>query len=111
MTVLADHWPAFVLLALYFGLMIRHAIIGQRQTKQLEDNYIDGRNMGGVLLYRTYFRTLLAAGKRACGSIIYDYGHLCVGWLDLISAYCEYSRGFSVRYSFHVLLCCGRLSR
>ncbi len=63
MTRLADHWPAFILLALYFGLLIRHAIIGQRQTKQLADYYVGGRNMGGVVIGLSFFATFASTNS------------------------------------------------
>ena len=57
MSWLQDHWIVLLLLALYSGLLVWHAIAGNRRTKDVTDYYVGGRSMGGVALGISFFAT------------------------------------------------------
>lgn len=57
MTWLTAHWPFLLILTLYSGMLIRHALDGRRRTHDRADYYVGGRSMGGVVLGLSFFAT------------------------------------------------------
>lgn len=52
-----EHALILVLLVGYVAAMARHAVAGQRQTKNVTDYYVGGRRMGGIALGISFFAT------------------------------------------------------
>ncbi|MFM7120366.1 MAG: sodium:solute symporter family transporter [Gammaproteobacteria bacterium] len=57
MSWLLTHWVAAVLLLLYTLVMLYHAYLGQRATRNLGDYYVGGRGMGGAVIGMSFFAT------------------------------------------------------
>ena len=47
---LREHALILVLFVLYTGVLVHHALIGQRRTRDLADFLVGGRSLGGVIL-------------------------------------------------------------
>jgi len=54
---LREFWIVHVLLVAYTLLMAYHAYAGNRETEGIEDYYIGGRGMGGLVLGLSFFAT------------------------------------------------------
>ena len=54
---LQEHWIVLLLLLLYSGLLVRHAISGNRSTHDVDDYYVGGRSMSGLVLGVSFFAT------------------------------------------------------
>lgn len=54
---LRQHWLVAVLFIVYTAVLLHHARIGRRGTRNLDDYYVGGRNMGGVALGMSFFAT------------------------------------------------------
>ena len=52
-----SNWIVLLFLAGYTVLLVRHAISGNKQTKDLDDYYVGGRSLGGVALGISFFAT------------------------------------------------------
>lgn len=63
MELLTTHWPAALLLTVYFGLLVHNAVIGSRRTKSVADYYVGGRAMGGVAIGFSVFATLASTNS------------------------------------------------
>ncbi len=57
MNWLAEHWFLLALFALYSGLLMHNAWVGQRLTRHVGDYYVGGRNLGGVAVGISFFAT------------------------------------------------------
>ena len=54
---LREHALILVLFVLYTGVLVHHALIGQRRTRDLADFLVGGRSLGGVILGVSFFAT------------------------------------------------------
>ncbi len=54
---LREHALILVLFALYTAALVRHALIGQRRTRDLADFLVGGRSLGGAILGVSFFAT------------------------------------------------------
>ncbi len=54
---LRDHALILVLFAGYTGVLVHHALVGQRRTRDLADFLVGGRSLGGVVLGVSFFAT------------------------------------------------------
>lgn len=54
---LREHALILVLFALYTGVLVHHALIGQRRTRDLADFLVGGRSLGGIILGVSFFAT------------------------------------------------------
>ena len=52
-----EHALILVLFVLYTGVLVHHALIGQRRTRDLADFLVGGRSLGGVILGVSFFAT------------------------------------------------------
>ncbi len=84
MSWIADHWLVLAMFAVYTGLMVHHAIIGKRRTRELSDYYVGGRSMGGIVLGLSFFATYSSTNSFVGFSgQAYSYG---AAWLLLAPA-------------------------
>lgn len=78
---LTEHWLAVVLFAAYSLMLVHHARIGRRGTRDLGDYYLGGRRVGafalGVSFFATFASTNSYVGHAGKG---YEYG---VPWFSL----------------------------
>ena len=89
MTWLQDHWIVLLLLAIYSAILVRHAIAGNRHTKDIDDYYIGGRSMGGLALGISFFATYASTNSFvgfAGQSYAYGLPWLLIG--PLLVAFC-----------------------
>lgn len=63
MELLTTHWPAALLLTVYFGILIHNAVIGSRRTNSVADYYVGGRNIGGIAIGFSVFATLASTNS------------------------------------------------
>ena len=54
---LTEHWLAVILFAAYSLMLVHHARIGRRGTRDLGDYYLGGRRVGAFALRRSPKRT------------------------------------------------------
>ncbi len=78
---LREHWLAAVLFVGYTGVLLHHARLGRRGTRDLGDYYVGGRSMGGLALGVSFFATFASTnsyvGHAGKG---YEYG---LPWFSL----------------------------
>ncbi len=58
-----DHVFAVVLLVLYTGVLVWHAWLGKRSSKDVTDYYVGGRGMGGFVVGASFFATLVSTNS------------------------------------------------
>ena len=54
---LQAHWLPTLLLGGYGAMLVHHAFLGRRETKDLTDFFVGGRSMGGLVLGMSFFAT------------------------------------------------------
>jgi SSS family transporter len=54
---LREYWMVYTLLVLYSVMLAHHAWTGKKETKNLADYYVGGRNMGGWTIGLSFFAT------------------------------------------------------
>lgn len=78
---LREHWLAGLLFVAYTAMLLHHARLGRRGTRDLDDYYVGGRNMGGLALGVSFFATFASTnsyvGHAGKG---YEYG---LPWFSL----------------------------
>lgn len=76
-----DHWIILLFMALYLGILIHHAWVGQRGTRSLTDYYVGGRALGGIAVGLSFFATYSSTNSFVgFAGQAYTYG---AGWLVL----------------------------
>lgn len=60
---LRTHWVAGVLLVVYTAVLLHHAWLGRRATRGLDDYYVGGRGMGGVVIGVSFFATFASTNS------------------------------------------------
>jgi sodium/pantothenate symporter len=79
---LREYWLVHSLLVLYSVMLAHHAWTGNRQTKDLADYYVGGRNMGGWVIGLSFFATYASTNSFVGFSgRTYEWG---LPWLLLI---------------------------
>ncbi|MCZ6460086.1 MAG: sodium/solute symporter [Gammaproteobacteria bacterium] len=81
MSWLSEHWLAAVLLVVYTLVLLYHAQVGRRESHNMRDYYVGGRNLGGVVVGISFFATFASTnsyiGHAGKG---YEYG---LPWMTL----------------------------
>ena len=81
MSWLSEHWLAAVLLVVYTLVLLYHAHVGRRESHNMRDYYVGGRNLGGVVVGISFFATFASTnsyiGHAGKG---YEYG---LPWMTL----------------------------
>ena len=89
MNWIGEHWITLMFFLLYTGVLVAHAWQAQRQTKGIEDYYVGGRTMGGVVIGLSFFATYSSTNSFiGMAGQAYTYG---VAWLLLIPAVVAFS--------------------
>lgn len=79
---LREYWMVHSLLVLYTVMLAHHAWTGNKQTKDLADYYVGGRNMGGWVIGLSFFATYASTNSFVGFSgRTYDWG---IPWLLFI---------------------------
>ena len=63
MSWLSEHWLAAVLLVVYTGVLLYHAQIGHRTSRNMTDYYVGGRGLGGLVVGVSYFATFASTNS------------------------------------------------
>lgn len=81
MSWLSEHWLAAVLLVVYTLVLLYHAQVGRRESHNMRDYYVGGRNLGGIVVGISFFATFASTnsyiGHAGKG---YEYG---LPWMTL----------------------------
>jgi len=54
---LADKWIFLLMFSGYTAILIRHAIEGNKETRNVTDYFIGGRSLGGITIGLSFFAT------------------------------------------------------
>ena len=82
MVWLQEHALVLVLLALYSGFMVRHAVVGQRRSATALDYFVGGRTIGGLAIAVSFFATYSSTNTfLGFSGKSYSWG---VGWMLLV---------------------------
>jgi SSS family transporter len=80
-TWFSDHWVAGVLLVVYTAVLMYHAQLGRKASRDMTDYYVGGRSLGGVVVGISFFATFASTnsyiGHAGKG---YEYG---LPWLTM----------------------------
>tara|TARA_B000000460_G_scaffold200798_1_gene147395 strand:+ start:1473 stop:2936 length:1464 start_codon:yes stop_codon:yes gene_type:complete len=76
---LADKWIFLLMFIGYTAILIRHAIEGNKKTKNVTDYFIGGRSLGGITIGLSFFATYSSTNSFiGFSGQAYSYG---IGWL------------------------------
>lgn len=79
---LREYWMVHTLLLLYTGMLAHHAWTGNKETKDLADYYVGGRNMSGWMIGLSFFATYASTNSFVgFAGRTYDWG---IPWLLFI---------------------------
>jgi len=62
-TWLVEHWLAAVLLVAYTAVLLHHANVGRRASRNMSDYYVGGRNLGGFVVGASFFATFASTNS------------------------------------------------
>lgn len=89
---LREYWMVHSLLALYTVMLAHHAWTGNRETKDLADYYVGGRNMGGWVIGLSFFATYASTNSFVGFSgRTYDWGLPWLLFIPTAVAFCLFA--------------------
>jgi SSS family transporter len=60
---LAQHWLAALLMVLYTLMLLHHANVGRKVSHKLDEYYVGGRNLGGLVVGVSFFATFASTNS------------------------------------------------
>ena len=89
---LREYWMVYTLLALYTVILAHHAWSGNKETKDLSDYYVGGRNMGGWVIGLSFFATYASTNSFVGFSgRTYDWGLPWLLFIPMSVAFCLFA--------------------
>jgi len=104
---LSEHWLSLACVAVYLGILVRHAVVAYRHVNSLEDYIVAGRSLGGWVIAFSFYATFMstntfigAAGKSWkyglvwCASGVVFVGLCGVSWLVVAPRFVPLTRSY-----------------